>query len=158
MSTIKDVTIANADVYIALKCESSNIDMDQLSAAVTTLNELQPESDTSVVESIVGDIIDRSDLNAEALKYITENYKFFTAADTINRLTALMTAVAAKGTESHVSEVTRIAQLEMADDTTIIRTNMASWEYLYVSMLLKQCQSLRNYNAVVAIRDKLAKV
>ncbi|MCM1230109.1 MAG: hypothetical protein NC489_08250 [Ruminococcus flavefaciens] len=158
MSTLKDVTIANADVYIALKCENSDVNMPQLKDAVSTLNEMQSDSDTSVVESIVGDIISHHDLNTDALDYILKNYKFFTASDTINRLRDLMTAISTKGGNLHVTEVSRIAQLEMDDNTTVIRPGMASWEYLYISMLLKQCQSFNNYNAVVAIRDKLGEI
>lgn len=156
MSMIKDVAIASADVYIALNCESSEVDMDALATAISVLNEIQSDSDTSIVETVIANLADHTAMNSNALEYVMKNYKFFISTDTINRYMKLMDAM--KDKDALKTETARLSQLESTNDASIIRSDMAAWEYVYISTLLKQCQRFNLFDAVVTIRNKLAAI
>lgn len=150
MNSIKDVSIAYADVCIMLNSQDDP-DMDRLTEAVTLLNESQAESDLSIVDSISSALVNYTFVNDKVLDYLVANYKFFQGKKTITNMRNLVKYL--RDMDTHSTDLNTLILSETRPETTSIRADMFGWEYVYTGMLLKTCQRLKCFDALIAIRN-----
>lgn len=150
MNNIKDVSVAYADVCIMLNSQDDP-DMDRLAEAVALLNESQAESDQSIVDSVSSALVNYAYVNDQVLDYLMANYKFYQGKKTIGNMRNLVKYL--RDMDTHATDLNALVLSETRPETTSIRSDMSGWEYVYTGMLLKTCQRLKCFDALVAIRN-----